>query len=146
MEDFLTNRQQWMKLFSLSPECSLAELFQDLDLMPRLRVSLGPETGLITVRGRISNEGDLFNVGDASVTKTEVILDNHIKGLAFTLGASKEKSLHAAGLDAVMQSGPDVPTQLRIKKLALELQDSRLKRAAQVTKTKVDFFTMVRGE
>lgn len=108
----------------------------------------GPETGLVTVRGRIGGGGAPFNVGEATVTRTTVRLASGQVGHCYALGRDKQKARLAAIADALWQDSAhrdDVQAKL-IAPLQAALAQAREKRRAETAATKVDFFTMVRGE
>ncbi|MEW9837816.1 phosphonate C-P lyase system protein PhnG [Mesorhizobium marinum] len=108
----------------------------------------GPETGLVTVRGRIGGGGAPFNTGEATVTRATVQLPSGQVGHAYALGRDKEKVRLAAILDAAWcapETRATVEDGIVAPLLALQAEaDSR--RRAEGAATKVDFFTMVRGE
>ncbi|SON55315.1 Alpha-D-ribose 1-methylphosphonate 5-triphosphate synthase subunit PhnG [Hartmannibacter diazotrophicus] len=108
----------------------------------------GPECGLVTVRGRIGGGGAPFNVGEASVTRATARVASGVVGHAYALGRDKEKARLAAIADALWQE-PEHQETLEAKVLAplrQGLDQARDVKRAETAATKVDFFTMVRGE
>lgn len=107
-----------------------------------------PEAGLVMVRGRTGGDGAPFNLGEASVARASVRLPNGIVGHAFRLGRDVAAARLAAVADALWQ---DEDTRAAITaKLVLPVEQ-RLARTAydasvRAAATRVDFFTMVRGE
>src|SRR5882757_9713126 len=63
----------------------------------------GPETGLVTVRGRIGGGGAPFNVGETTVTRATVRLPSGQVGHSYSLGRDKKKARLAAIADALWQ-------------------------------------------
>ncbi len=63
----------------------------------------GPETGLVTVRGRIGGGGAPFNVGEATVTRATVRLASGEVGHCYALGRDRQKAKLAAIVDALWQ-------------------------------------------
>ena len=115
---------------------------------PPHRSVRAPENGLVMVRGRIGGDGAPFNLGEATVSRAAVCLDSGEVGYGYVLGRDDEKARLIALCDALIQSKSfrdaleaDVVTPLREK-----LDAQRARRAAQAAATKVDFYTMVRGE
>jgi alpha-D-ribose 1-methylphosphonate 5-triphosphate synthase subunit PhnG len=106
------------------------------------------ETGLVMVRGRIGGDGAPFNLGEATVTRCAVQLATGEIGFGYVLGRDRDKARLAALCDALWQSGAhraaveeNVLAPLRAR------QHDRLARAREETAaTKVDFFTLVRGD
>jgi alpha-D-ribose 1-methylphosphonate 5-triphosphate synthase subunit PhnG len=107
-----------------------------------------PETGLVMLRGRIGGDGAPFNVGEATVTRAAVRLDSGETGFSYVLGRDLRKAKLAALCDALWQS------QLHRAELEREVlaplraaqEQARALRRAQTAATRVDFFTLVRGE
>ncbi len=108
----------------------------------------GPETGLVTVRGRIGGAGASFNFGEATVTRATVRLPGGEIGHAYALGRDKEKARLSAIADALWQNPArraEVEEKI-IAPLKAAQADADEKRRTETAATKVDFFTMVRGE
>jgi alpha-D-ribose 1-methylphosphonate 5-triphosphate synthase subunit PhnG len=107
-----------------------------------------PETGLVMIRGRIGGDGAPFNLGEATVTRAAVRIPSGEIGYSYILGRDQEKARLAALCDALWQSATHrgfietrVLAPIRAR-LAAERKETRDRTAA----TRVDFFTMVRGE
>lgn len=108
----------------------------------------GPETGLVMIRGRIGGGGSPFNLGEATVTRATVALPSGTIGHAQGLGTDKQKVRLAAIFDALWQESTSrdfvecsllAPVETRIA-----AEDKA--RAEETAATRVDFFTMVRGD
>ncbi len=108
----------------------------------------GPEVGLVMLRGRMGGGGAAFNLGEASVVRATVKLGSGEVGHAVVLGRDAEHALRAAHLDAVWQR-PDWRSRIEeafvAPSLAAEAAETAL-RAEETEATRVDFFTLVRGE
>ena len=96
------------------------------------------------VRGRVGGTGQPFNLGEMTVTRCSVRVGDSV-GHAHVQGRDKTHALRAAVLDALMQT--DVALQAQVL-LPLEAEETaaRSLRAAKAAATKVEFFTLVRGE
>lgn len=108
----------------------------------------GPEIGLVMLRGRIGGGGSSFNLGEASVTRASVRLASGEIGHAMILGRDAEKARLAAAFDAAWQNRAmrgRIEAEIVAPSLALEADADRL-RAEEAEATRVDFFTMARGE
>ena len=107
-----------------------------------------PENGLVMVRGRVGGDGAPFNLGEATVSRAAVRLASGEVGFGYTLGRDGEKARMIALCDALVQSdqfaGP-VETKV-IAPLRDAMTARRNQRAAETAATRVDFYTMVRGE
>ena len=106
------------------------------------------ENGLVMVRGRIGGDGAPFNFGEATVSRAAVRLASGEVGFGYTLGRDREKARMIALCDALVQSNAfaaEVETRV-IAPLRAALLASRNQKAAETAATRVDFYTMVRGE
>jgi alpha-D-ribose 1-methylphosphonate 5-triphosphate synthase subunit PhnG len=107
-----------------------------------------PETGLVMVRGRIGGIGNAFNVGEAVVTRASVRLRDGRVGHSYLLGRSTTKARLAATIDAL---GQDAAARETLERILVAPVLARLERGAVVTReevaaTRVNFFTLARGE
>ncbi|RWB52485.1 phosphonate C-P lyase system protein PhnG [Mesorhizobium sp.] len=126
----------------------IAKLWDASGLPSDAELLRGPETGLVTVRGRIGGGGAPFNVGEATVTRATVRLASGQVGHSYALGRDKEKAKLTAIADALWQDPVHraaVETKL-VAPLRGALDAAREERRVETAATKVDFFTMVRGE
>ena len=137
-------RKAWMGLLARTAPARLAELMPDL---PPHAVLRGPEVGAVMVRGRVGGTGQPFNLGEMTVTRCSVRLEDGAVGHAHVQGRDKTHALRAAVLDALMQTNAAetledcILTPLRSAETA-----ARSLRATKAAATKVEFFTLVRGE
>lgn len=126
----------------------IIRLWNEAGLPSEAELLRGPETGLVTVRGRIGGGGAPFNVGEATVTRATVRLPSGQVGHSYALGRDKGKAKLAAIADALWQDPTHreaVETKLAAP-LRATLAAARETRRVETAATKVDFFTMVRGE
>ncbi|MCU0828777.1 MAG: phosphonate C-P lyase system protein PhnG [Tabrizicola sp.] len=138
------HRKTWMATLAKADPVRLAALFPDL---PPHHVLRQPEIGAVMVRGRVGGTGAAFNLGEMTVTRASVRLESGEVGHAWVQGRDKLHALRAATLDALMQSNRAADLAARVlQPLQAETQVARATRAAKAAATKVDFFTMVRGE
>jgi alpha-D-ribose 1-methylphosphonate 5-triphosphate synthase subunit PhnG len=106
------------------------------------------ESGLVMLRGRIGGDGAPFNLGEATVTRAVVELPTGERGFAHILGRDAEKARLAAIVDALwlrQASRGDVETVI-LAPIAERLAAEAAKTRAETAATRVDFFTLVRGE
>jgi alpha-D-ribose 1-methylphosphonate 5-triphosphate synthase subunit PhnG len=107
-----------------------------------------PENGLVMVRGRIGGDGAPFNLGEAMVSRAAVRLSTGEVGFGYTLGRDRQKARMIALCDAMVQSDKfagTVEAQV-IAPLRATMLAKRNHRAAETAATRVDFYTLVRGE
>lgn len=114
---------------------------------PAWRWRRAPEIGLIMTRGRIGGDGAAFNLGEATVTRCALTLEDGPDGVAYILGRDPQKAEAAALADALMQTaaGARLADEL-IAPLAAERRSREADAAARAAETKVEFFTLMRGE
>ena len=143
-------RAERLRLLALSPSTVLEAFLDQLTErhpLPAWTLVRGPECGLVMVRGRVGGQGAPFNAGEALVTRACVKMDAGL-GCGYVLGEEPRHAELIAVLDALWQKEefarlldaelvPDLVARLQAR-----YKDDRSRSAA----TKVDFFTMVRGE
>lgn len=108
----------------------------------------GPETGLVMLRGRIGGGGGPFNLGEATVTRATIRIATGETGHSYLLGRDGEKARLCALVDALWQR-PETRSMVEETILAPirhRLAGEDASRSEKVAATRVDFFTMVRGE
>jgi alpha-D-ribose 1-methylphosphonate 5-triphosphate synthase subunit PhnG len=107
-----------------------------------------PENGLVMVRGRIGGDGAPFNLGEATVSRAAVRLVTGEVGFGYTLGRDHDKARMIALCDALIQTidhADTVEAQV-VEPLRARMISERSRRAAETAATRVDFYTLVRGE
>ncbi|WP_256672593.1 phosphonate C-P lyase system protein PhnG [Pseudomonas sp. C1C7] len=106
-----------------------------------------PEIGMTLVRGRMGGNGAPFNVGEMSMTRCVVRLADGRTGYSYLAGRDKLHAELAALADAHLQG-----SQQRhwldqvITPLANAQAEHQAQKEADTAATKVEFFTLVRGE
>ncbi|MGY4307130.1 alpha-D-ribose 1-methylphosphonate 5-triphosphate synthase subunit PhnG [Bradyrhizobium sp. USDA 4369] len=140
-------RQGAMQVLSHAPAADIARRVAELPLPPYQQLR-APENGLVMVRGRIGGDGAPFNLGEATVSRAAIRLHSGEVGFGYALGRDGEKARLIALCDALIQS-PDHAAAIEAKvvtPLRAEMCAARGRTAAQAAATRVDFYTMVRGE
>ena len=107
-----------------------------------------PENGLVMVRGRIGGDGAPFNVGEATVSRAAVRLATGEVGFGYTLGRDRQKARMIALCDALVQSDEfaDAVEAKVLSPLRAAMTAERDRKARETAATRVDFYTLVRGE
>ena len=145
--DATAKRQAWMSLLAKSRARDLARLWAGLGDNPGHTLLRAPEIGGVMVRGRAGAVGAAFNLGEMTVTRCSVKLDSGEVGHAYVQGRDKTKALQAALADALMQTDQAARIEAQVLlPLRTNMASAASARAAKAAATKVDFFTMVRGE
>ena len=142
-----TARKAWMSLLAKAPEGHVAALLDAAMERPRFDWLRPPEIGSAMVRGRAGGTGAPFNLGELTVTRCALALEGGAVGHAYVQGRRKADAEAAALVDALMQG----PAADRIRTAVLDpLEAERAsrvsRRAAKAAATRVEFFTMMRGE
>ncbi|MEP9353921.1 phosphonate C-P lyase system protein PhnG [Xanthobacter sp. KR7-65] len=142
-----SERQAMMALFARATRKELAAAVERFQPLPRLRRLRPAEIGLVMVEGRTGGDGAPFNLGEATVTRAAVQVEGGATGVSYLLGRDPEKAEAAAILDALWQ---DPALRLAVNDAVapvcrrLAAEDAAA--AAETEATKVNFFTMTRGE
>jgi alpha-D-ribose 1-methylphosphonate 5-triphosphate synthase subunit PhnG len=127
-----------------------AEIAGRLDavVLPAHETLRTPENGLVMVRGRIGGDGAPFNLGEATVSRAAVRLASGEVGFGYVLGRDNDKARMIALCDALVQSSDHAATieAQVVAPLRAAMTARRDQRAAEAAATRVDFYTMVRGE
>ena len=106
-----------------------------------------PEIGMTLVRGRMGGDGAAFNVGEMSVTRCVVRLADGRTGYSYLAGRDKLHAELAALADAHLQgTQPSLWLSDLITALATAQAQRRAQKEVDTAATKVEFFTLVRGE
>ncbi len=141
-------RQIWMGVLATAPSDRLAALWETVPDKPDFTYLRAPEFGLVMTQGRIGGVGAAFNLGEMTVTRCSLRLADGTVGHAWLGGRDKVKARIAALLDAMLQQ-PQRRSAL-LSAIIRPLQEERMARdiarAEKVAATRVEFFTMVRGE
>lgn len=136
-------RRNWMSVLAKAPPARLAALAPDLPPHDLLRA---PEIGAVMLEGRIGGTGGRFNLGEMTVTRCSVRLGD-VVGHACVGGRDKDHARRAAVLDALLQGADAARIGAQIlAPLRAEAQARATSRAEKAAATRVEFFTLMRGE
>jgi alpha-D-ribose 1-methylphosphonate 5-triphosphate synthase subunit PhnG len=141
-------RKAAMAALAMASGSEVRRLWDAAGIETEAQALRGPETGLVTVRGRIGGAGAPFNFGEATVTRATVRLPGGEVGHAYALGRDKEKARLSAIADALWQNPArraEIEEKIVAPLKAVQASADE-KRRTETAATKVDFFTMVRGE
>jgi alpha-D-ribose 1-methylphosphonate 5-triphosphate synthase subunit PhnG len=143
-----TDRQRLMRICSQASVAELSAALERLAPLPAIEVVRQPELGLIMLRGRIGGDGAPFNVGEATMSRAVVRLASGELGFSFLLGRSLERARLAAVVDALGQSSVfrDKLETVLIAPVTQRVNAERAVHRAETAATRVQFFTLVRGE
>ena len=142
-----------MSILAKADPGELSRVWNALEDKPKWRWLRKPETGLVMVRGRAGGTGAAFNLGEMTVTRCAVVTEGEGESPGFTgqgylAGRDRRHAELAALFDALLQDSTRRPLlENRLLKPLADGHAARRRRAsAKSAATKVDFFTLVRGE
>jgi alpha-D-ribose 1-methylphosphonate 5-triphosphate synthase subunit PhnG len=142
-------RQRRLRILARADRDTLEAALAALPAPPAWRRLKQPETGLAMVRARAGGVGQRFNLGEMTVSRCVVALDgNAAMGVGYVQGRDRRRAELVAVFDALSQdaAGAAQIEQMLIAPVERKLAEQRAAREAKVAATKVDFFTLVRGE
>lgn len=145
MSDMSLSRRDWLGLIARAPADRLAALWPET--APAFTWLRRPETGSMMVQGRAGAVGAAFNLGEVTVTRASIRLECGTVGHAMVQGRDMHKAERAALLDALLQTERGARLQAEVlRPLQAAEAETAATRARRAAATKVDFFTLVRGE
>ena len=146
-------RQRWLGVLAKASLKEIEAAWRGLGDKPRYRLLRPSETGLVMVRGRIGGNGQPFNFGEMTMTRAAVQIVDAAEavsqtGFGYVAGRSGRRAELVAVFDALLQDPArhDAIADAVVEPLALSQAAAKAAQAAKVMASKVDFFTMVRGE
>src|SRR6202171_4828098 len=140
-------RKAAMTVLAHSDAAGIASRLDALAL-PDHAILREPENGLVMVRGRIGGDGAPFNLGEATVSRAAVRLSTGEVGFGYVLGRNRKKAQMIALCDALVQSDEfaDGVEEKVLAPLRAAMISARNPKATETAATRVDFYTLVRGE
>jgi len=140
-------RQRLLSVLALSPFSSLLELWPQTVKDYEVQYLRAPETGMVMLTGRAGATGEPFNVGEVAVSRCALSCEGQT-GIGYVQGRALAQAEHIALLDALFQN-PRYQRQI-LEQVVEPLQQAlaRHKSAAnaKAAASKVEFFTLVRGD
>ncbi len=142
----VSERKSWMAVLARARREELDEIVARLGGLPAHVVLKPAETGTIMVEARAGGTGRRFNVGEATMTRCVVRLADGSMGFAYALGTDRQKALVSAVLDGLLQSSRTSGLIDEVAELGRRQAEARKLALRKSAATKVDFFTLVRGQ
>lgn len=141
-------RQQLLSLLAKSRLDEIQAHWNKLSIQSDYRFLKKPEVGMVMVRAQADEVGQQFNMGEMTMTRCVIQLESEELGFGHCAGRDKAKAEQIAVIDACFQQQGYqalIHEQL-VMPLETLLAEQRRQQAQKVTASKVNFFTMVRGE
>ena len=142
-----TARRRWMGILARASHARMADLTADFGSLPAPEIIRPAEIGTVMAEGRAGGTGARFNLGEVTATRCVVRVEGRL-GHSYALGRDRAKAELAATLDALLQN-PERQDALLcriITPLAQEEAEARALTSRKAAATKVDFFTLIRGD
>tara|TARA_R110000787_G_scaffold263946_1_gene369864 strand:- start:16946 stop:17422 length:477 start_codon:yes stop_codon:yes gene_type:complete len=139
-------RQRWIGIFARTPLDQLEQHGANLIAQHQFLILRAPERGLVMVRARAGGNGALFNAGEMTVTRCSVRSPSGTTGHGYVAGRNQKHAELAAKLDAVMQEISPRQADALIDNLDEALSKAAIQRQQKSAPTRVDFYTLVRGD
>ena len=142
-----TVRQAWMGILAKSSMTDIERQVKTLGELPKYTFLRQPEIGLAMVRGRAGGTGEVFNLGEMTITRCVVKIEN-ATGFGYVGGRSKRHAELAAVCDGLLQEKrwQEIVDIRVIQPLQEIIQQKQAQQQSQTDATTVEFFTMLRGE
>nr|WP_041675410.1 phosphonate C-P lyase system protein PhnG [Ramlibacter tataouinensis] len=142
-----TRRRRWLAVLARAGRDQLDQAAARCAPWPAHEWLRGAETGMVMLRGRVGGTGDAFNLGEATVTRCAVRMGTRL-GVGYTLGRDRRKAELIALFDALLQDEALAPALMDevVEPLARAQAQAREARSREAAASRVEFFTMVRGE
>ncbi len=145
-------RRRWMSVLAKANvadlEQAIAAVGEKLVDLPAYRLIRRPEIGMTMVRARAGGAGRAFNLGEMTMARCTLRTDDGLIGSSYVAGRSVRHAELAALFDALLQ---DPARQAQVMALVIDPLERaqelrRNRRVERSAPTRVDFFTVVRGE
>lgn len=139
-------RRHWMGVLARALPVELEGMWDALEPRPSYTWLRRPEVGIAQVRGRIGGEGCAFNLGEMTVVRCAVSLEDGPVGVAYVKGRDARHAELAAVFDALLQVPAHRDELLRevVGPLERAQRVRRLEVVREAEPTRVEFFTMER--
>jgi len=137
-----------MGILARAPAARLADLWQAFGSEPAHDWLRAPESGTVMVRARAGATGAPFNLGEMTVTRCTLRLGDGTVGQACVPGRDRRHAQIAALCDALLlrDGGQGRVHAEVIAPLATAAEEAAQAENARAAATRVEFFTMARGE
>lgn len=141
-------RQRWLSVLAQAPLPALEAAWAAVEARPPLEPLRRPEIGLVMVRGRMGGSGRRFNLGEMTVTRCALRTAEGTVGHGYVQGRDKRKAELVAAFDALLQDPGrrEALVEAVVEPLAAEQAAAAAAAARKAAATRVEFFTLVRGE
>ena len=143
-----TKRQQLLSTLARSSLADIEQVWSSTIDAHDFEVLRQPETGMVMAVGRAGGTGEAFNVVEVAVTRCAVRLSDGVVGVGYVRGRSPRHAQTVALIDALAQQveQADRFAPRLVAELDAILAQKAAAGQARADQTRVEFFTLVRGE
>jgi alpha-D-ribose 1-methylphosphonate 5-triphosphate synthase subunit PhnG len=138
-------RRDWLAVLARASTAELEACAQCAEPLPPMQTVRPAEVGMTMLRGRTGGTGAAFNLGEASVTRCALRVAG-VLGVGYTLGRDRRKAELVALFDALLQQDEHRWLRKVVEPLRERQARDRAAKSRAAASSRVDFFTMVRGE
>ena len=142
-------RQQLLSTLARSTFSDIETLWNGNPVKHGYRHIRKPETGMVMAVARAGGNGEPFNMGEVTVSRCTLRLDSGETGFGYVRGRNLKHAETIALIDALGQKQDDDSRHIfdeLLPGLQQLLENKNQQKQSDAEKTRVDFFTMVRGE
>ncbi len=147
----IARRKEWLSILSRASEQELLVGFDRLGGIPEARDVKPAVVGSVMIEARAGGSGQRFNAIEATVTRCVVQVDQRL-GVSYSLGRDIRRARLSAIADALLQgvhedeAAFEKMKSVLVAPVAYRIESKRREKSRKAAATKVEFFTMVRGE
>jgi alpha-D-ribose 1-methylphosphonate 5-triphosphate synthase subunit PhnG len=140
-------RSRWLQALALANDGDVEAINAELAVRPdEFHMLRAPQIGSVMARARAGGSGAPFNLGEVTVTRSAVRSSDGTVGIGWVQGRRPQRSADIARLDAVLQAADPHRAAGLVRRLEAALSARRAVVARKAAATRVEFFTLVRGE
>jgi alpha-D-ribose 1-methylphosphonate 5-triphosphate synthase subunit PhnG len=141
-------RRRWLSALAQADGEQLRQALDGEADAPTWRRLRATDVGLAMVRGRMGGDGDAFNFGELTMARAAIVTDSGVAGFGWVQGRDMAKAERVAVLDALLQDEARRDRLMAdlIEPIERGLAARKAQRAEDVAASRVEFFTMVRGD
>ena len=141
-------RKDWISLLSSAEPSHLEAVRRKLNSSIDYTYITRPETGMIMVRAKADGSKARFNLGEVTISRCVLEVKQKYLGVSWVMGSDLKHAELAALFDGLLQD-PEYHKELIISLIKMLKEKQKAKDetlARDVADTKVEFFTLKRGE
>ncbi|RVK89399.1 phosphonate C-P lyase system protein PhnG [Sinorhizobium meliloti] len=141
-----SDRDTWLSVLATASPTLLSNCWEALPVKPDFTWIREPQFETVMLRARADGEGGCFNLGEMTVTRCSVQLEDRTVGIGCIGGRDKRHAAIAAVVDAMMLDGSWLESARNIVLSAQEADRiSQSEVATKVRETEVSFSMSIAG-